>query len=415
MKNKLFNVLLALIISFAVWLYVITVVSPGYENTYYDVPVILSGEAFLSERDLMITDGADATVTLTLKGNRTDLMTLNRGNIDLVVNLSNISSAGVQELSYSVGYPGHIPGDAVSVQVKYPDKVKLTIEEKITKTLPVEPIWTGSVPINDYLADKENVVLDHETVTVTGPKSIMDRISKAIISVDLNGRTESFSQVYPLLLCNNAGEPVELDSDLVTVSAGEVQLDMKIHRVKEVMLTVKVNPGGGATEKTSTITIEPHTIKISGSEAALEKIDTIELGEINLGELSKDTELTFPIVLPENVTNVSGVTEALVKVSFPALTMKELAVRNIQAINVPEGMEVEFLNQVINVIVRGPAEKVANITADDIVIIVDFANVEEGTATVKARIQISSKYYGVGEMGTYTVSATLREAIPETT
>ena len=81
MKSKFWKILLSFVIAFGLWIYVITVVSPGSEKTYYDIPVILQNEATLQREGLMITAIDDDDVTLQLSGNRTDLNELNESNI----------------------------------------------------------------------------------------------------------------------------------------------------------------------------------------------------------------------------------------------------------------------------------------------------------------------------------------------
>ena len=71
MKNKVLGVLLSLVIAFGLWLYVVTVVSPGSDETYYNIPVTLQNENILKERGLMLTSDYP-TVSLRLEGNRTD-------------------------------------------------------------------------------------------------------------------------------------------------------------------------------------------------------------------------------------------------------------------------------------------------------------------------------------------------------
>ena len=55
MKNKFVAVLLSLFLATAMWLYVITVESPGSQETIYNIPVVLANESVLTERGLMIT------------------------------------------------------------------------------------------------------------------------------------------------------------------------------------------------------------------------------------------------------------------------------------------------------------------------------------------------------------------------
>ena len=109
MKQKILYGILAVAISFSLWWYVVTVVSPEFDDTFYDIPVVLSGETFLHERGLMVLDEKLPTVTLKLSGNRSVLSKLNSGNITLVADLSKISDTGEQQLTFSVVYPGDVP------------------------------------------------------------------------------------------------------------------------------------------------------------------------------------------------------------------------------------------------------------------------------------------------------------------
>ena len=94
MKNKFAAALFSLIVAFGIWLYVITTVSPGSEDTFSNIPVTLQNEAALSERGLMVTTQDVPTVTLRLSGNRSDLIKLNSSNIVLTADLSGIYEPG---------------------------------------------------------------------------------------------------------------------------------------------------------------------------------------------------------------------------------------------------------------------------------------------------------------------------------
>ena len=77
-KNKLYSIILSVVVAFALWLYVINNVSEKADWHFYNIPVVRAGESVLSERNLMITDGMDATVDLDVSGNRSDISKLNR-------------------------------------------------------------------------------------------------------------------------------------------------------------------------------------------------------------------------------------------------------------------------------------------------------------------------------------------------
>ena len=115
MKSKFTTMLLSFAIALGLWMYVITSVSPGSEESYYNIPVVMDAESVLAERNLMITHASTANVTLRLSGNRTDLYKVNSQNITLKSDLSKIYEEGTHSVGYTNSYPGHVPSNAFDV------------------------------------------------------------------------------------------------------------------------------------------------------------------------------------------------------------------------------------------------------------------------------------------------------------
>lgn len=408
MKSKLTSILLSIAIAFGLWMYVITYVSPGSEETIYNIPVMLDGEAVLKERNLMIMDVSNTSVSMTLSGNRSDLNKVNNQNITLKVDLTQVTAPGERiGLSYTYDFPGDVPDNAFVVENKSPDQIYVTVEERRTKEVPVEVKWIGSAP-EGFMSDREHKLLDYAYINVDGPASVADLIEKAVIEVDLREQRESIDQNFRYTLCDAEGNPV--DAQLITTNVAEVNLKVKIQRVKEVKLRLDVTYGGGATEKNTSIEISPATIRVSGGEAVLEELgDELTIGKLNLAEITKSQELAFQITLPEGVTNETGTTEASVRIHFTGLSTREFVLDDIKIINVPEGMEVDLITQKLTVVLRGPTADVAKIKEEDVTITVDFTGEEAGTNTFKATIHCGEGYETVGAVGTYAVSATVKQ------
>lgn len=404
-KSKIGSILLSLAIAFGLWMYVITVVSPESEETFYNIPVVLEHDSVLEERGLMITDGEDQTISLRLSGNRSDLNELTNTNIILKADLSKIYEPGQAQLTYTITYPSNVASNAFEELSRSSNYITLTIENRVKRDIPVEIIYSGALA-EDYISDRENAVLDYPTILVDGPQSVVDQIASARINVDLTDRSESISESYRYTLCDAEGNPV--DAEMIKVNAEEVRLDMKIQRVKEITLDVTVYAGGGATRETAGITITPKTIRVCGNDTVLASLDTLNLGTINLADISNAVTIPFTINLPEGVTNLTGVTEATVDIKFPGLVSKELTIERIKPVNVPDGMKADIITETLTVIVRGPADQVSRITAVEVYATVDFKDMAAGTSTVKAVIVIDEDYPDLGAVGTYTVSATLQ-------
>lgn len=404
MKNKLLTALLSVGIALVLWLYVVTVVSPNSDNHYHNIPITVQGEAVLRDRGLMITSGELPTVSLHLEGNRTDLNKINSSNISIGVDVSGIGEPGRYNLSLTQpNFLTDVPNTAITVLSKDPGTVTVEVERRLSKPVPVDIKYNGTLPEN-YMADKENMVLDYNNVTISGPQAVVDQIAMARIEVDLENQMESISGRYQYTLCNEKGEPV--DAKMIVTDVEAVNLTLKIVRVKEVALNVTVVDGGGATQDTSVVTIDPAVILVSGSDSLLENLESLDLGTIYLSEISSDESLMLPIKLPEGISNETGVSDAKVDVKFPELATKELTVSNIQPINIPSGLEVQIITKQLELLLRGPKNVINSVTADNVTVTVDCSGEQAGTASIKAQITVSIA--GVGAVGTYNVTATVK-------
>lgn len=407
-KSKITSMLLSLVIAFGLWLYVVTNVSQEAEYTIYNVPLVMEGESVLNDNNLMITALSADDVDLTLSGKRSDLAKVNSSNTVLKVDLTKIyEPAEKRALTYTPIFPSDVATNALTIENRHPANIYVTVEARRNKEVPVEVVWIGSTP-EGFMSDRENRVLDYDSVTVVGPASVADLIEKAVIEVDLNDQKMSISQDYRYTLCDKDGNPV--DAEKITTNVEDIHLDVKIQQVKEVKLVADVIYGGGATEKNTTISIEPAVIRLSGGSAVLEELgDTINLGKIDLSTIEKSQELTLPISLPEGITNLSNIREATVDIRFSGLMVKTFEVENIEAINVPDGFDAEIIEKKLVVILRGPAADITRITEEDITIRADLTGAVAGTSTFKATVHFSEDFSAVGAVRSYSVTANVSE------
>ncbi len=410
MKSKIGAFLLSFAIAFGLWLYVITVVSPESEDTFHDIPVVMNGENILNDRGLMILSGKNQTVDLKLEGYRTDLANLNKANIILLADLSQITTAGEHKLSYDISY-SIVQSGPLTVLEQTQKLITVVVAEQVKKEIPVEVVYTGAVPEN-YIAHKQNITLDHTTVTVSGPKDVISKIAKAKVNVDLTDRTSTISGAYGFTLCDSWDAPIA-DLSNVTTNLHEVRVTLRIQKTKQVPLVLNVIYGGGVTESTSRIEMDMDSIQVAGNEAALDNLSEIVLGTVDLSDILESTTLTYPIILPEGVINVTNVPEVNVSVSFPDLEIREYKVNNLVAQNLPTGLEAQWLTTSVTVRLRGETEVLKNLTAEDISVVVDFFGAEIGAQVYDAMILVDTDAV-VGAIGNYEVYVSVQMRSPLT-
>ena len=408
MKRKLIYGLLSALIAIGLWLYVVTVVNPEWEETFSNIPVVLENEEILHERGLMLVSEEDPKVTLRLFGNRADMIKLNASNITIRADLSRIYSAGEQSLTYSIVYPGDVPNNAFEIVSQTPQQLTLSVVERKSKDVDVQVVFNGAVP-EQYIAFMDKATLDYEKITVAGPASVIDRIVAAKVEVDLEGQKETISQSYNYVFCDAEGNVVE--SDWLKVNTEQVLYTLKIQQWKDISLRLDVLSGGGVLKEQCIITPSVSTIRVSGSEKLLADLgDELLLGTIDLSRIDGNTVLSYNITLPEGITNLSEKNTVDVSVQIPSDMMTvEVPVTSIKAINIPNGMTVDISTTEKMVKVRGPQIFLDVLTSQDLEIYVDFANAEAGTATFAAKVIVVNPQLSayLGAVGIYDVAATV--------
>ena len=159
--------------------------------------------------------------------------------------------------------------------------------------------------------------------------------------------------------------------------------------------------------------VEPREITISGNDIALENLEELVLGTINLGDITAAEQREYDInaLLPDGIRNESGLTTALVDISFPDLIQKDFTITDIRTTNVASGMEATIVTKQLTITVRGPKEQVLALTTADITAVLDLTDVVN-TDTLAPGSSFAEKFPDLGVLGKPMVTVTV--AVPET-
>ena len=289
------------------------------------------------------------------------------------------------------------------------DLITVEVANRIRKVVPVVIDRNDTAVPEGYMADLKNAQLDFTTIEISGPEAVVNQIEQAVIDINLDNQTKTLIGEYQYSLCDWQGSPV--NAEKVTVNAEKINMVISIQRVKEIALKLDVVYGGGATEQSCTITVDPTQIQVCGSDTLMENLNEVVLGTVNLAEVLEDKTMTFLLddVLPEGVTNLTGVEEVTVQIQFKGLVTKTFNVTTISAVNVPGGLRQEIITKTLPVTVRGSEKSIKSIKSENLAVEVDLSEAQVGTASMTAKVIVSDKFPDVGAVGTYQVSVKLRE------
>ena len=411
LKSKTFYIVVSIIASILLWMYVVS-----YENTTQTVTLTglevtyVGGEDILQDRNLLVTDRDMQDVTLSLLVKRSLVPQLTKDTVHVSVDLRDIRSSGIYDKAYTVTYDG-VDEDSVIVLRKTPESMRVNIDNLVTvPSVEVRGVFDGTVAEGYML---EPIVYSPETVSVSGPESLVSKISYARVVIDRENLSRTVSGTVDFTLVDKDGQPVE--SQEITTSVDEVGYTIPIVMVKDVGLNVKLLDGGGATANDAVVKIEPSTITLSGDAELLNSVNQLVLGTIDLASFTQTVTETFSIILPNSVNNLSGEKEATVTVTIKGLSTKRVITTNISFENVSEGYVAKPITQYKEVVIRGPMEIVDLITGDNIFIVGDLADI--GNAVGRYSVPTTVTIPGYREAGVigdnYNVVVSLEVYEPE--
>ena len=406
--SRWFYILVSLLLAFVVWIYVGKEANPVTTGPLRGVEVVFTGLDVLEERGLMISQGASQTVTLNIQARREVFNRLSQGEITVTVDVSGITEPGVQSIPITtrlITYPRSITSsDTIDLRYTSPAAVNFTVSRFTSKEVDVQVSFEGSVA-DGY--QRGEMSTTPERVSVSGPEEVVELVDHARITISQEELTETYSQQCAYTLVDADGNPVT-DSNL-TVSPEKVLVTLPVEVLKEVPLTVNLIDGGGATSENATVTFSPaDTITVSGSQADVEGLKEISLGDIELANIFGTDTFTRTVELSSQLTNVSGITEVTVTVRVDGLATRTMKVDNIELINAPTGYTPEAITKSCSVLIRGPQSEVDKVTDSQLRIVADLSNTDPstGSRTVPVTVYLDGSS-SVGVVGEYTISVSL--------
>lgn len=403
-ESKILYAALSVLIACVLWLYVVGVVNPDAEMTVRNVPIAITGQDVLSTRGLMLTYQSVQDLDLKVQGKRNTLVNLTNENIVVTADVSGLPEAGEYELKCNISLPSGMGAVTIHDRDRY--RMTVTVEERVTKTVEIRGDFTGSVA-EGYQA--EGFLFSPSTLELTGPASVMDKLSHALVTLDRKELTETFSGELSYTLVGYQGEIIP--SNLVEGAVDRVYTVYPVVVTREVPLTVELLPGGGATEEHASVKIHPESIQISGEKGDVVGLEEIVLGTIDLAKVGTSGVFTYPINLSNELTNESGIAEATVTVKVNDLTERTVETSNIVLVNIPEGYKATPVTHSVQVTLRGEKAALDAIQLHQIRAVADLADL--GSTTGQFRVPI--KLYvdsdnGVGVLGgEYAISVTLKK------
>lgn len=395
-NHKVFQAALAIVIAIVLWLYVINVENPTGTARLRELPVQIQGEEVLEENGLMVTDLSRDTVTIRLNGRKNTLMKISRKNVSFTVDVSSITEAGDWTLTGRLNYPGNVSSDSVTVS-HYDDlKIIVTVEPRSTRTIPVRGEFLGT-EAEGYQTG--TVTVSPDTMTLSGPKATLEKITYALAQVEETDLSSSLSVQSSYILMNEEDIPADVAN--VTTDVSAVTVTVPVRKVAEVPLTVDLIDGGGATAEDVSSTITPKSITLVAEREDEELPEFISLGEIDLGEVFDGASYFLPIEIPDDAEGWNAPEYASVRLTMDKLTSIQVPVETSSIVleNLPDRYEAKLVSDYLYVWVRGPAGSLLDLVREEILVTADLSDCEKDGSLQRIPVTVSLEGDDRGQAG----------------
>ena len=289
MINKLKNnskiKIISLLSAMVLWMYVMAIVDPEETKLFENIPVTITNKNELNERDLVIYPEQDLTTNIYVTGKLSNLKKVTKDDINVYGQINN-PLEGNNEIYLKVS-----TSQRVNYDFKNPVMI-VTLEKIISEDKSIKVDITGSGKNNvDNIMLQDNI----DKVSVSGPRSLVNKVKRVVGTVKVNGELNDFSQSIKLEPVDANGkvvEGIELEKDSVNVN-----IILLAQKTVPIILKLSDNSESGVN-----YTMSQNTVTIKGKKDIVDSINDIETQPVKLSEILPGTSKDIYLQVPSGIT-----------------------------------------------------------------------------------------------------------------
>ncbi|MDY3959926.1 YbbR-like domain-containing protein [Romboutsia timonensis] len=325
MINKLKNnskiKIISLLSAMVLWMYVMAIVDPEETKLFENIPVTITNKNELNERDLVIYPEQDLTTNIYVTGKLSNLKKVTKDDINVYGQINN-PLEGNNEIYLKVS-----TSQRVNYDFKNPVMI-VTLEKIISEDKSIKVDITGSGKNNvDNIMLQDNI----DKVSVSGPRSLVNKVKRVVGTVKVNGELNDFSQSIKLEPVDANGkvvEGIELEKDSVNVN-------ITLLTQKTVPITLKLSDNS---ESGVNYTMSQNTVTIKGKKDIVDSINDIETQPVKLSEISPGTSKDIYLQVPSGIT-----------IETKYITIKKNSEENAVEVYTYTAKDIEIRNNIENI------------------------------------------------------------------
>ncbi|NCE73841.1 hypothetical protein D1157_02320 [Anaerotruncus sp. X29] len=386
-QSRRLLMIFSLVMGVLSWMFVVIFVDNEIPWEFKGVPVdVYAEEELLSINSLRIVEDPQAEVTVVVEGGRIVVGGLEEGEIRIVADLEGISTPG----DYAVKLKNVLTANQNYVvrEIK-PSTVNVRVDRITTKRFEVKMDIDGPQVPDGYL--NAGTTISPRAVEVTGPEADISRIAQCIVSASFSGHplTENQTIRSEIKLFDEEGH--EIPKDRLTMESDSANVTVQVLKQKRLPLRFEyLNMPSGFPRDDLRFEMTDNSILVAGPEEVVDSYEELQIGYVDLSEVTPGFVQVFDISLPTGFISVENLRSVGVSFGGEGLTEAYFNVSQITPVNVPINYDVTInTTQLFGVRIIGSSEVMETLTAKDIVAEIDFSERELSTGSSSLPVSIS--------------------------
>lgn len=283
-RRNFLKKLIALIAAFFMWIFVMAEQDPSIEGSY-TVPLTMSNAPY---ELVAICD--EKTIQIEALAPRSNFVKYDANAFRAYADLEGLE-AGEHQISPKVIMP-----QGFELLETKPFIVKVKLDPLIEQQTPIVLMTTGAVAQDVVISD---IIKSMDTVTLVGPKSFVEQVTKVYGTLNLSGNNSSFETQIPMNAVdanNNVVQRVRVVPSVITVSV-DVDSGLK-KRIVPIVPEISVADGW----EINRINVEPTQMEIVGAESVVNSITALRTAPFIVQTGQRFFRITMKLLIPDGVT-----------------------------------------------------------------------------------------------------------------
>ncbi len=398
----------SLLLALAVWLAAVTAADPDQVRVY---PTPVKIEVVGQDPGLIVDGTLPKEVDLTLRAPQSvwNQLTARPDSIHAVLDLSGLS-AGLHTVNVQI----QVAERPVRIVSANPSSVSIRLEPLVTKTLPLQASTAGQPAIGYQPGE---LSIDPKQVVLAGPQSIVARVTRVEVNVNITGIRDSLDQSVNIQALDQNNVRVTN----VTIQPPAAHITLPVTRqggFRDLAVKVVVRGQVASGYRLDSISVSPPVVTVYSSNPDLVNAlpGVVETQPLDLESAKDNVTLRVPLNLPGGVSAVGDQTVVIQAGISPIQSSLTLSGQAVEVTGLPTGMNAQVSPATMDVILSGPLPVLNALSRQDVHVTVDASGLGAGSYQLTPTVQVLASGITVESLLPGTVEVVLTSgAVPTAT